>query len=35
MVRLGMVVAAVYIGIKAPEIFLRNQTTKRQALIHR
>ncbi|RVU13752.1 type II secretion system F family protein [Methylobacterium oryzihabitans] len=34
-IRLGMVVAAVYIGIKAPEIFLRNQTTKRQALIHR
>ncbi|KMO12937.1 type II secretion system F family protein [Methylobacterium platani] len=35
MVRLGMVVAALYLGIKAPEVFLRNQTSKRQAVIQR
>ncbi|MFE1600928.1 type II secretion system F family protein [Methylobacterium sp. ID0610] len=32
-VRLMIVVAAVYAGIKAPEVFLRNQTAKRQAEI--
>ncbi|GJD47980.1 hypothetical protein OPKNFCMD_0693 [Methylobacterium crusticola] len=35
MIRIGIVVAAVYLGIKAPEIFLKNQTDKRQALIQR
>ncbi|ACL57783.1 type II secretion system F family protein [Methylobacterium nodulans] len=32
-IRLMIVIAAVYAGIKAPEIFLKNQTTKRQAEI--
>ncbi|KMO41777.1 type II secretion system protein [Methylobacterium tarhaniae] len=35
LVRLGIVVLALYLGIKAPELFLRNQTSKRQALIQR
>ncbi|AWN46124.1 type II secretion system protein [Methylobacterium terrae] len=35
MVRLGIVVVALYLGIKAPEVFLRNQTAKRQAIIQR
>ncbi|RDJ26886.1 type II secretion system F family protein [Bosea caraganae] len=30
-VRIGIVIAAAYIGIKAPEIFLSNQIAKRQA----
>lgn len=31
MIRIGIAIAAAYIGIKAPEIFLSNQITKRQA----
>lgn len=34
-IRLMIVIAAVYAGIKAPEIFLKNQTTKRQAEIRK
>lgn len=30
-IRLGIVIAAAYLGIKAPEIFLSNQISKRQA----
>jgi tight adherence protein C len=30
-IKLGIAVAAAYLGIKAPEIFLSNQTSKRQA----
>jgi len=33
--KLGGVMAAVYLGIKAPEIYLRNATTKRQKSIER
>jgi tight adherence protein C len=33
LVRLGMVVAAAFLGVKAPEIFLTNQIKKRQAVI--
>ncbi|TGD98591.1 type II secretion system F family protein [Methylobacterium nonmethylotrophicum] len=35
MVRLGIVVVALYLGIKAPELFLRNKTSKRQAVVQR
>ena len=35
MTRLIAVVAALYIGIKLPEIFLKNQTTKRQLSMRR
>ncbi|MBV9139203.1 MAG: type II secretion system F family protein [Hyphomicrobiales bacterium] len=35
MVRLIAVVAALYLGIKAPEIFLKNQTSKRQLSMRR
>ena len=34
-IKLGGVMAAVYLGIKAPEIYLRNATTKRQKSIER
>ncbi|TNC09281.1 type II secretion system F family protein [Methylobacterium terricola] len=34
-IRFGLVVVATYLGIKAPELFLRNQTSKRQAVIQR
>jgi tight adherence protein C len=33
--RIGIVVAAVYTGIKAPELFLKNQRQKRQAQMQR
>ena len=33
--RVGAVVAATYLGIKAPEVFLKNQTQKRQQSIRR
>ncbi len=33
MVRVGLLITAVYLGIKAPEIFLSNQITKRQISI--
>jgi tight adherence protein C len=33
MVRFGIVIAATFLGIKAPEIFLSNQIKKRQAII--
>jgi tight adherence protein C len=33
--KLGGVMAAVYLGVKAPEIYLRNATTKRQKSIER
>ncbi|KMO27427.1 type II secretion system F family protein [Methylobacterium aquaticum] len=35
LIRFGLVVVALYLGIKAPELFLRNQTSKRQAVIQR
>ena len=35
LMKLGGVVAALYLGIKAPEIYLRNATTKRQKSIER
>ncbi|MBV9111549.1 MAG: type II secretion system F family protein [Hyphomicrobiales bacterium] len=35
MVRLIAVVAALYLGVKAPEIFLKNQTSKRQLSMRR
>ena len=35
LVRFGIVVVALYLGIKAPELFLRNKTAKRQAEITR
>lgn len=35
LIRFGMVVVALYLGIKAPELFLRNQISKRQAIIKR
>ena len=34
-IKLGGVMAAVYLGVKAPEIYLRNATTKRQKSIER
>jgi tight adherence protein C len=34
-IKLGGVMAAIYVGIKAPEIYLRNATTKRQKSIER
>ena len=34
-IKLGGVMAAIYLGIKAPEIYLRNATTKRQKSIER
>jgi tight adherence protein C len=34
-IKLGGVMAAVYLGIKAPEIYLRNATTKRQKSLER
>ncbi|WP_407520044.1 type II secretion system F family protein [Methylobacterium oryzisoli] len=34
-IRCLIVVAAVYVGIKMPEVFLKNQTDKRQAVIKR
>jgi len=35
LVRIGIVIAAAYMGIKAPEVFLTNAIKKRQALIRR
>ena len=35
MVKIGIAVAATYLGIKAPELFLRNKTTKRQKELER
>ncbi len=35
LIRCGMVVVALYLGIKAPELFLRNKISKRQAVIKR
>jgi tight adherence protein C len=35
MIRLVIVIACVYVGVKAPEIFLKNRTDKRQAEIKR
>jgi tight adherence protein C len=35
LVRLGIAVVALYLGIKAPEVFLRNKISKRQATIQR
>ena len=35
MVRIGIVIWSTYLGIKAPEIFLSNKISKRQALIRR
>jgi tight adherence protein C len=35
MIRLGGVVFAVYVGVKLPELFLRNQTSKRQLSMKR
>jgi tight adherence protein C len=35
MVRIGAVIAATFIGIKSPELFLRNLTQKRQSSIRR
>ena len=34
-IKLGGVMAAVYLGVKAPEIYLRNATTKRQRSLER
>ena len=34
-IKLGGVMAAIYLGVKAPEIYLRNATTKRQKSIER
>ena len=34
-IKLGSVMAAVYLGVKAPELYLRNATTKRQKSIER
>ena len=34
-IKLGGVMAAVYLGVKAPELYLRNATTKRQKSIER
>ena len=30
MIKIGVAIAASYLGIKAPEIFLRNKTVKRK-----
>ena len=30
MVKIGIAIAATYLGIKAPELFLKNKTSKRQ-----
>ena len=35
MVKIGIAVAATYLGIKAPELFLKNKTTKRQKELER
>jgi tight adherence protein C len=35
MVKIGIAVAATYLGIKAPELFLRNKTSKRQKELER
>src|SRR3984957_20141256 len=35
MIKIGIAIAATYLGIKAPELFLRNKTTKRQKELER
>jgi tight adherence protein C len=35
MIKIGVAIAATYLGIKAPELFLRNKTSKRQKELER
>jgi tight adherence protein C len=35
MVKIGIAIAAAYFGIKAPELFLKNKTAKRQKELER
>ena len=35
MIKIGIAIAATYVGIKAPEVFLRNKTSKRQKELER